>query len=122
MYFNNTKRSVLIIFPFFIILAISVRFDGKVLHSSVVCCFFLLHAVGLQTSENLKFYAISSRFKPFNNKGRPLVIQYTVKHEQKIDCGGGYVKIFPSNLDQKNMSGESLYYIMFGELIWAVSG
>ncbi|XP_053157386.1 calreticulin-3 isoform X2 [Hemicordylus capensis] len=69
---------------------------------------------GLQTSENAKFYAISSRFKPFSNKGRPLVIQYTVKHEQKIDCGGGYVKIFPSDLEQKNMSGESLYYIMFG--------
>ncbi|XP_063003445.1 calreticulin-3 [Elgaria multicarinata webbii] len=69
---------------------------------------------GLQTTENSKFYAISSRFKPFSNKGRPLVVQYTVKHEQKIDCGGGYVKIFPSNLDQKNMSGESLYYIMFG--------
>uniref|UniRef100_A0A8C8S6F2 Calreticulin n=1 Tax=Pelusios castaneus TaxID=367368 RepID=A0A8C8S6F2_9SAUR len=49
-----------------------------------------------------------------SNKGRPLVIQYTVKHEQKIDCGGGYVKIFPSNLDQKNMSGNSQYYIMFG--------
>ncbi|XP_039194391.1 calreticulin-3 isoform X1 [Crotalus tigris] len=69
---------------------------------------------GLQTTENLKFYAISSRFKPFSNKGKSLVIQYTVKHEQKIDCGGGYVKIFPSSLDQKNMNGESLYYIMFG--------
>ncbi|XP_077187608.1 calreticulin-3 isoform X2 [Paroedura picta] len=69
---------------------------------------------GLQTSENSKFYAISSRFKPFSNKGRPLVIQYTVKHEQKIDCGGGYVKIFSSDLNQKNMSGESQYYIMFG--------
>uniref|UniRef100_A0A8C6VS21 Calreticulin 3 n=1 Tax=Naja naja TaxID=35670 RepID=A0A8C6VS21_NAJNA len=69
---------------------------------------------GLQTSENLKFYAISSRFQPFSNKGKSLVIQYTVKHEQKIDCGGGYVKLFPSNLNQKNMSGESLYYIMFG--------
>uniref|UniRef100_A0A8C3XMZ0 Calreticulin n=1 Tax=Chelydra serpentina TaxID=8475 RepID=A0A8C3XMZ0_CHESE len=69
---------------------------------------------GLQTSENSKFYAISSRFKPFSNKGRSLVIQYTVKHEQKIDCGGGYVKIFSSNLDQKNMSGDSQYYIMFG--------
>ncbi|XP_060089083.1 calreticulin-3 [Heteronotia binoei] len=69
---------------------------------------------GLQTSENLKFYAISSRFKPFSNKGRPLVIQYTVKHEQRIDCGGGYVKIFPSDLNQKNMSGESQYFIMFG--------
>ncbi|KFW95776.1 Calreticulin, partial [Phalacrocorax carbo] len=69
---------------------------------------------GLQTSENSKFYAISSRFKPFSNKGRSLVIQYTVKHEQKIDCGGGYVKIFSSNLDQKNLSGDSHYYIMFG--------
>mgnify|MGYP001852202927 CR=1 FL=1 len=70
---------------------------------------------GLQTSENSKFYAISSRFKPFSNKGKTLVIQYTVKHEQKIDCGGGYVKIFSSDLDQKNLSGASPYYIMFGE-------
>ncbi|XP_042691630.1 calreticulin-3 [Centrocercus urophasianus] len=69
---------------------------------------------GLQTSENSKFYAISSRFKPFSNKGKTLVIQYTVKHEQKIDCGGGYVKIFSSDLDQKNLSGASPYYIMFG--------
>ncbi|NXK14368.1 CALR3 protein, partial [Herpetotheres cachinnans] len=69
---------------------------------------------GLQTSENSKFYAMSSRFKPFSNKGKTLVIQYTVKHEQKIDCGGGYVKIFSSNLDQKNLSGDSHYYIMFG--------
>ncbi|NXT86417.1 CALR3 protein, partial [Anhinga rufa] len=69
---------------------------------------------GLQTSENSKFYAISSRFKPFSNKAKTLVVQYTVKHEQKIDCGGGYVKIFSSNLDQKNLSGDSRYYIMFG--------
>uniref|UniRef100_A0A8C8AMQ2 Calreticulin 3 n=1 Tax=Otus sunia TaxID=257818 RepID=A0A8C8AMQ2_9STRI len=46
-------------------------------------------------------------------KGR-LVLQYTVKHEQEIDCGGGYVKIFSSNLDQKNRSGDSHYCIMFG--------
>uniref|UniRef100_A0A8C6JRL0 Calreticulin n=1 Tax=Melopsittacus undulatus TaxID=13146 RepID=A0A8C6JRL0_MELUD len=69
---------------------------------------------GLQTTENSKFYAISSRFKPFSNKGKTLVIQYTVKHEQKIDCGGGYVKIFPSDLDQKKLSSNSRYYIMFG--------
>ncbi|XP_020825094.1 calreticulin-3 isoform X2 [Phascolarctos cinereus] len=69
---------------------------------------------GLQTTENAKFYAISSRFKPFSNKGKTLVIQYTVKHEQKMDCGGGYVKIFPSDLDQKNLNGKSQYYIMFG--------
>lgn len=70
---------------------------------------------GLQTTQNSRFYAISARFKPFSNKGKTLVIQYTVKHEQKMDCGGGYVKIFPADVDQKNLSGKSPYYIMFGE-------
>ncbi|XP_006768508.1 PREDICTED: calreticulin-3 [Myotis davidii] len=69
---------------------------------------------GLQTTQNGRFYAISARFKPFSNKGKTLVIQYTVKHEQKMDCGGGYVKIFPSDVDQKNLSGKSQYYVMFG--------
>ncbi|XP_006877172.1 PREDICTED: calreticulin-3 [Chrysochloris asiatica] len=69
---------------------------------------------GLQTTQNSRFYAISARFKPFSNKGKTLVIQYTVKHGQKIDCGGGYVKVFPSDVDQKNLSGKSQYYIMFG--------
>lgn len=70
---------------------------------------------GLQTTQNSRFYAISASFKPFSNKGKTLVIQYTVKHEQKMDCGGGYIKVFPSDLDQKNLNGKSQYYIMFGE-------
>ncbi|TNN61734.1 Calreticulin [Liparis tanakae] len=69
---------------------------------------------GLQTSQDAHFYALSARFEPFSNEGKPLVIQFTIKHEQKIDCGGGYVKIFPSDLDQSNMHGDSQYYIMFG--------
>lgn len=69
---------------------------------------------GLQTSEDAKFYAVSTKFGKFSNKGKKLVIQFTVKHEQDIDCGGGYVKVFPSSLDQKDMHGESPYNIMFG--------
>ncbi|XP_012584325.1 PREDICTED: calreticulin-3 isoform X3 [Condylura cristata] len=69
---------------------------------------------GLQTTQNGRFYAISARFKPFSNKGKTLVIQYTVKHEQKMDCGGGYIKIFPADVDQKKLNGKSQYYIMFG--------
>ncbi|KAF5913743.1 hypothetical protein HPG69_017519 [Diceros bicornis minor] len=69
---------------------------------------------GLQTTQNGRFYAISARFKPFSNKGKTLVIQYTVKHEQKMDCGGGYIKVFPADIDQKNLNGKSQYYIMFG--------
>uniref|UniRef100_A0A7N6AAY2 Calreticulin n=1 Tax=Anabas testudineus TaxID=64144 RepID=A0A7N6AAY2_ANATE len=64
---------------------------------------------GLQTSQDARFYAVSARFEPFSNEGKPLVIQFTVKHEQKIDCGGGYVKVFPSDLDQADMHGESSY-------------
>ncbi|XP_036865384.2 calreticulin-3 isoform X1 [Manis javanica] len=69
---------------------------------------------GLQTTQNGLFYAISARFKPFSSKGKTLIIQYTVKHEQLMDCGGGYVKVFPANVDQKNLNGKSQYYIMFG--------
>ncbi|XP_069498313.1 calreticulin-like [Ambystoma mexicanum] len=69
---------------------------------------------GLQTTEDAKFYAISSRFEPFTNEGQTLVIQFTVKHEQNIDCGGGYIKLFPADLKQEEMHGDSKYYIMFG--------
>jgi len=69
---------------------------------------------GIQTSQDAKFYALSSEFKPFSNKDKPIVVQFTVKHEQNIDCGGGYVKLFDCKLDQTNMHGDSPYHIMFG--------
>jgi calreticulin len=37
-----------------------------------------------------------------------------VKHEQGIDCGGGYVKILPAGLDQSQFNGDSEYNVMFG--------
>lgn len=70
--------------------------------------------IGLQTSEDARFYALSRKFEPFSNEGKNLVVQFTVKHEQDIDCGGGYLKVFDCKLDQKDMHGESPYEIMFG--------
>lgn len=70
--------------------------------------------LGIQTSQDARFYGISAKFEPFSNEGKSLVVQFTVKHEQKIDCGGGYVKLYPADLDQKNLHGDSTYYIMFG--------
>jgi len=69
---------------------------------------------GLQTSQDARFYAYSAKFPSFSNEGKDLVLQYTVKHEQKIDCGGGYIKILPSTVDQKTFNGDSQYNIMFG--------
>merc|ERR1712198_266328 len=69
---------------------------------------------GIQTSQDAKFYGLSTEFKPVSNKDKPLVVQFTVKHEQNIDCGGGYVKLFDCKLDQTDMHGDSPYHIMFG--------
>uniref|UniRef100_A0A8C0ZRP1 CALR n=1 Tax=Castor canadensis TaxID=51338 RepID=A0A8C0ZRP1_CASCN len=57
---------------------------------------------GLQTSQDVGFYALLPRSEPFSNKSQMLVVQFTMKHEQNTDCGGGYVKLFPS-LDQKDI-------------------
>lgn len=69
---------------------------------------------GIQTSQDARFYAMSRKFDAFSNEDKPLVIQFSVKHEQDIDCGGGYVKLFDCSLDQTDMHGESPYEIMFG--------
>jgi len=70
---------------------------------------------GLQTTQDARFYAISAKIpEPFSNEGKDLVLQYQVKHEQNIDCGGGYIKLAPSTVDQKHFNGDSEYNIMFG--------
>jgi len=70
---------------------------------------------GLQTTQDARFYQISAEIpKEFSNKGKDLVVQYSVKHEQKIDCGGGYIKLHPAGIDQENYNGETKYNIMFG--------
>lgn len=70
---------------------------------------------GIKTSEDARFYGISEKLdQPFDNKDKDLVIQYLVKHEQTIDCGGAYIKLLPSGLDQSKFGGDSAYSIMFG--------
>jgi len=70
--------------------------------------------MGIQTSQDARFYGISAKFDTFSNEGKTLVVQFTVKHEQKIDCGGGYVKLYPAGTDQEQLHGDSDYLIMFG--------
>jgi len=74
---------------------------------------------GLKTAQDARFYDISAAHEEFSNKGKTLVIQFSVKHEQNLDCGGGYVKLVPANglSDQKDFKGgekETQYNIMFG--------
>jgi len=69
---------------------------------------------GLKTTQDAHFYAISTKFSPFSNAKSPLVIQFTVKHEQNIDCGGGYLKVFDCSLEPEKLHGETPYLLMFG--------
>merc|ERR1711865_91077 len=70
--------------------------------------------VGLQTSQDAKFYGISAALPTFSNKDKTLIVQYTVKHEQNIDCGGAYLKLGPAPFDGKEFNGDTEYNIMFG--------
>lgn len=70
---------------------------------------------GLRTTEDARFYATSTKTeKTFDNDGKTLVFGLSVKHEQKIDCGGGYVKLLPPDFDQSTFNGDTEYTIMFG--------
>jgi len=69
---------------------------------------------GIQTSQDARFYALSAKFDKFSNHGKDLIVQYSVKHSQKLDCGGAYIKLLPSTLDQDSFNGDSPYAIMFG--------
>eukprot|EP00543_Licmophora_paradoxa_P000107 CAMPEP_0202453008 /NCGR_PEP_ID=MMETSP1360-20130828/11095_1 /ASSEMBLY_ACC=CAM_ASM_000848 /TAXON_ID=515479 /ORGANISM="Licmophora paradoxa, Strain CCMP2313" /LENGTH=417 /DNA_ID=CAMNT_0049071997 /DNA_START=315 /DNA_END=1568 /DNA_ORIENTATION=+ len=72
---------------------------------------------GIQTSEDARFYGISAKLdKPFKSADKDLVIQYSVKHEQNLDCGGAYIKLLPggSKFDTAKFGGETPYSVMFG--------
>ena len=70
---------------------------------------------GIQTSQDARFYGYSAKMnKVFNNEGKDLVLQFTTKYEQDIDCGGAYIKLLPSETDQESFGGDSKYTIMFG--------
>jgi calreticulin len=72
---------------------------------------------GIQTSEDARFYGISAPMaKPFVSGDKELVVQYSVKHEQNLDCGGAYIKLLPGGdkFDADSFGGDTPYAIMFG--------
>lgn len=73
---------------------------------------------GLVLKSKAKHHAISARLlKPFEFKNnKPLVMQYEVKFQNALECGGAYVKLLTDdsklNLDQ--FFDKTPYTIMFG--------
>ena len=71
--------------------------------------FFAIALIGIRTSEDYRFYAISAEYPEFSNKDKTLVFQFSVKHEQKLDCGGGYMKLLSGDFDQTKCDGDTPY-------------
>ena len=73
--------------------------------------------VGMQTSQDAKFYARTAKFdETFNNEGKSFVVQFSVKHEQKIDCGGGYVKV--SICDGPDIISDDIVIHRYFQVLW----
>jgi calreticulin len=69
----------------------------------------------VQTSEDARFYGMSAKMdSTFDNTGKQLVLQFSVKHEQDLDCGGAYIKLLNGDVDQDSFGGDTAYSIMFG--------
>ena len=73
-------------------------------------------AEGLMTSEDHRFYGATASFDKFSNEGKDLIIQYQVKYEEEIGCGGGYIKIGPTQDKEalEKFGDPTPYNIMFG--------
>lgn len=69
---------------------------------------------GIQTYNDAKHSAISAKITEFSNKNRTLVVQYSIKFEQDIECGGGYIKLLSGYVNQKKFGGDTPYSLMFG--------
>lgn len=70
---------------------------------------WIILPAGIQTTPDARYFGISAKIPEFNNKDRTLVLQYSVKHEQKIECGGGYVKLLSGYVNQRQFSGNTPY-------------
>lgn len=72
---------------------------------------------GLVVKDVAAHHAISAKFpKPIDNKGKTLVVQYEVKLQNGLECGGAYLKLLKENADlhAEEFSNASPYVIMFG--------
>jgi hypothetical protein len=72
---------------------------------------------GLVIKDKAAHHAISAKFpKAIDNKGNTLVVQYEVKLQDGLECGGAYMKLLQDNkaLHAEEFSNASPYVIMFG--------
>ncbi|KAK2165398.1 hypothetical protein NP493_1367g01027 [Ridgeia piscesae] len=73
--------------------------------------------LGVVLKSKAKHHAISRLLDtPYEFSASPLVVQYEVKFQNGLDCGGGYIKLLTqsSDLNLKKFTDKTPYTIMFG--------
>lgn len=72
---------------------------------------------GLVAKSPAAHHAISALLDtPLDNKGKTLVVQYEVKFQESLECGGAYIKLLSETdaLRTEEFSNDAPYQIMFG--------
>ncbi|CCG81941.1 Calnexin [Taphrina deformans PYCC 5710] len=73
---------------------------------------------GLVLKDDARRHAISAPFsQSVDNKDKTLVLQYEVKMQKGLECGGAYLKLLtesPVGIQAQQFSGDTPYTIMFG--------
>ncbi|KAL3878355.1 hypothetical protein ACJMK2_030717 [Sinanodonta woodiana] len=73
--------------------------------------------LGLVLKTKAKHHAVSAKLaKPFDFSGKPLIVQYDVRFQNGMDCGGAYIKLL-SKKDGVHLDAfhdKTPYTIMFG--------
>jgi calnexin len=65
---------------------------------------------------SMAHYGLSQEFRiPLDVRDKPLIVQYELREQSQIDCGGTYIKLFPRhNFSPSTLSNETRYLILFG--------
>ncbi|XP_050416905.2 calnexin isoform X1 [Patella vulgata] len=77
----------------------------------------LVGDLGLILKSKAKHHAVSSPLnKPFDFSGKPFIMQYEVRFQNGMECGGAYVKLLSqdSKLPLNKFQDKTPYTIMFG--------
>lgn len=71
---------------------------------------------GVQTTTDARHHGfIAPLTTPFVSTDKTMVLQYTVKNEQTLGCGGAYIKLLPTEgTDVTSFGGDTPYSVMFG--------
>lgn len=68
---------------------------------------------GLRTLNDLHFYALTTPLKEvFNNEKGDLVVQFSAKNEQNLDCGGAYIKVRTGTIVKDHVFTFFSYFLM----------